>query len=315
MKMKRQYLLIIVIISILLIVGCAPKSKGGSAGYLGGTNGLKISFADGAPPEKVLDANNEQFSITLLLKNEGERDIKAGGVKTTIAGINPTSFQIKDITLKNGNDITSSRREQDKTVAGGQDEITYSAGYKEDESVDNDGLKIGVNVCYNYGTDAVSNICLRKQASSRTSEKDACQVYEDKKISNSAAPIQIMSLSERPSGVNKVIVIFDVENKGKGAVYSKDAFGSKDCIADQEKDKENRINVKVSSTADVGIKCGKLDGKAEGVVRLVEGKTSVTCDIDTSRLSETTFENPIKLSLDYVYKEDVSKAILVQNAI
>jgi len=314
MKMKRLTLLIIVIISILLIAGCASKQKGSSAGYLGGTNGLKISFADGEPPEKVLDANNEQFSITLLLKNEGERDIKAGGVKTTIAGINPTSFQIKDITLKNGNDITGSRREQDKTVAGGQDEITYSAGYKEDEPTDVP-FNLGVNVCYNYGTDAVSQICLRKQASARISEEGACQIYEDKKISNSAAPIQIMSLSERPSGINKVIVIFDIENKGKGAVFSKDAFGSKACIADQEKDKENRINVKVTSTADIGIKCGKLNDKAEGIIRLVEGKTSVTCNIDTSRLSETTFENPLKISLDYVYKEDVSKAVLVQNAI
>ena len=113
----------------------------------------------------------------------------------------------------------------------------------------------------------------------------------------------------------KVITIFDIENKGKGAVFSKDAFGSKACIADQEKDKENRINVKVTSTADIGIKCGKLNDKAEGIIRLVEGKTSVTCNIDTSRLSETTFENPLKISLDYVYKEDVRKAVLVQNAI
>lgn len=317
MRLKKSYLVIIIIISILFVLGCAPKKDKTTAGYIGGVKGLDISFAEGEPPEKVLDANNEQFRITLILRNLGERDIASGGVKTTIAGINPVSFQIKDITKKNENEISGAKREQEKIVPGGQDEISYSASYKNDEAVDvefkNPG--IGVNTCYSYGTDAVSNICLRKQASARTTEKDACLIYEDKQISNSGAPIQIMTLSERPAGTNKVRVLFDIENKGMGVVYSKDAFGSTDCIADKEKDKENKVNVKVTSSADVSIKCGKLDDKAEGVVRLVEGKTTVSCEIDTSKLSETTFENPLRISLDYVYKEDISRKIIVQNAI
>ena len=310
----NKIIIIVLIISILFVLGCAPKQKGSVTGYIGGVNGLKASFADSEPPEKVLDANNEQFRITVVLRNEGERDIAPGGVKTTVTGINPVSFQIKDSTQKNENDITGSKREQDKLVPGGQDEISYSASYKDDEPTDVP-FNIGVNVCYKYGTDAVANLCLRKQASARSSEKDVCQIYADKTISNSGAPVQITALSERPAGLNKVKVIFNIENKGKGIVYSKDAFASNPCIPEKEKDRENMINVRVSTNADAAIKCGKLEDRGEGAVRLVEGKTIVTCDLDTSRLAETTFENPLKITLDYMYKEDLNKQVIVQNAV
>src|SRR3990167_5711985 len=118
---------------------------------------------------------------------------------------------------------------------------------------------------------------------------DVCIIYEDKGISNSGAPVQVMTLSERPAGTNQVRVIFEIENKGKGVSYLKDTFSGSVCLESGNRVKENKVNVLVSSDDDVTITCNKLNDQAQGEVRLVENKVILSCDIDTSRLQDTTF--------------------------
>lgn len=313
--MKRGLLIFLLIGLIFIsgIKGCEKKDVI-REGYLGGTEGLGISFADGEPPEKVLDADTDPFTITLLLKNKGEFDIPEKGIAVTLTGINKDAFQISDLTKRNDDIITKSGLEQGKKVTGGQDEITYDSRYKEDLPTDFVHT-IGANVCYRYRTGALAKICLRKEASSKERENDVCIIYEDKGVSNSGAPMHVISLSERPAGTNKVKVILEIKNKGKGVSYVKDAFSSGPCLESGNKDKEKRVNVKVSSNDDVTISCNKLDDKAEGVLRLVENTIILSCDIDTSRLQETTFISPLEITLDYFYKDFVSKQITVENAV
>lgn len=313
--MKRGLIIVLLIGLIFLsgIKGCEKKEVS-REGYLGGIEGLDISFAEGEPPEKVLDANTDPFTITLLLKNKGESDISEKGIVVTLTGINKDAFQISDLTKRNDDAITKSGLEQGKTVTGGQDEITYDAEYRDDLPTDFIQT-IGANVCYRYTTGALAKVCLRKEASARARDNDVCVIYEDKDVSNSGAPMQVMTLSERPAGTNKARVIFEIENKGLGVPYTKDTFSGGACLESGNRDNEKRVNVKVTSDDDVSINCNKLDGRSEGVLRLVEGKVILSCDIDTSRLQESTFISPLEITLDYFYKDFVSQEITIENAV
>ena len=313
MNRKLIILLLIGFIFISGIQGC-EKKQSVKEGYLGGTDGLGLNFAEGEPPESVLDANTDPFIITLLLKNKGEYDIPESGVIVTLTGINKDAFQIGDLTKRNEDPISKSGIEQGKVVTGGQDEISYDAKYRDDLPTDFIQT-IGANVCYRYSTGALAKLCLRKGASERARDNDVCIIYEDKGISNSGAPVQIMTLSERPAGTNKVRVIFEIENKGKGVSYLKDTFSGSACLESGNRDNENKVNVLVSSDDDVTITCNKLNDNAEGEVRLVENKVILSCDIDTSRLQDTTFISPLKINLDYMYKDFISKQIKIENAV
>lgn len=316
--MKRGHFIAFFIIILLFISGatsCQTGKKTVTGGrYIGGTDGLTATFSDGEPPENVLDDNNEQFTITLFLENEGESDIKEGDVKTTITGISKKAFSISDLTKTSGSLIEGERKEGTSTIKGGEDYISYDAKYKDNLFADYIAT-VGINYCYIYKTKAVADVCLRKNVVSRVKETDACKVTEDKAVSSSGAPIQITSLKERVSKENEISVTFTIENKGDGDVFNYGSFIGKDCVESEEKDSKNYVHIKVSSQEGLEIKCNKFDDKPDGKVRLVEKLATVTCKIKTGGLQETSYTSPLDIDVDYVYKDFVSKTLTVENSV
>ena len=311
--MKKIYVLFSVLIVLLFITGCKKTTEAGLTGaYIGGSEGLDISFVEDEPPERVLDANSEQFFITLLLKNEGESDIEEGDVRVTLSGIEKNQFQIDSLTKVNENFIKGLEKKREEVLEGVQDEISYEAKYKPDLNQDFNPT-ITANVCYTYSTRTLTKLCLRKDVARRAREGE-CVVDEKKAIENSGAPLQVISLSELKGGTNKVKVIFTIENVGEGVVYEKGALRVGDCS--EGSDKENRVNVEIRPVSNLQFKCSKLGDKSTGVVRLnTEGKATITCDASTSGLQETAFEDPLNINLDYVYKERIKKVMIVENAV
>ncbi len=311
--MKKIYVLFSLFVILLFIGGCKKTVETKLSGaYVGGDGGLGLSFVEDEPPERVLDADSEQFFITLLLENKGEFDIDVDEARITISGIEKNQFQISSLTETNKNFINGLEKKREETLPGGQDEITYTAKYKPDLNQDFTPT-VTASVCYAYGTRTLTKLCLRKDIARRSREAE-CTVDEHKTIENSGAPIQVTSLNEMKGGSNKIRVIFNIENVGEGTVYEKGSFSSGSCSEDMSK--EDRLNVEIRPVSGINFKCARLGGGASGVIKLnTEGKSVVTCEADTSGLQETAFEDPLNINLDYVYKERISKALTVEDAV
>lgn len=313
--MKKELSLILLIGVLVIIAGCDRNRDNDSevsGAFVGGDDGLDIKFAEDEPPDRVLDANAEDFFITVELDNKGEDDIEASEVLVTLSGISKDQFQLDTLTKKNANFISGVFKDRNDVIGGGKDEIVFSANYKEDLKQDFEPT-ITANICYTYETRSLSNLCLRRDAVRRELEGE-CTIDAEKVIENSGAPIQVKAVKERKAGTNEVTIIFELENVGSGEVFGKGAFASQVC--EQDPSKENFVNVKLEPVTDLNIRCSKFGNTDNGAVRLnTEGKATVTCEIATNTLQESAFEEPLNINLDYVYKQRISKAVIVENAI
>ena len=319
----KKIIAILTLVSILLLVaGCegntSTTSKGG---YIGGNQGLIIQYALDSPPAKVLDADQETFSIALQLTNKGEYDIKAGEVIATLTGINYITYGITDSTLKNVAQIEKVKKTAEGIVLDGgvSTDISYTAGYKEDLPVDQSET-IVTNVCYRYQTEATTAMCLRKEVTGKGETSDSCKVGDALIAGNSGAPIQITQMTESIAGKNQVSLTMKIENVGTGVAYTPEGLLEGKCseTGTKLKDYKNKVQVQVSfpTLPSAAVSCGKFKGTSSGTLDLVGGKTTtLSCTIDTTNLQETTFTSSPKVLVDYMYKESINQAIQIQNVL
>lgn len=317
MNKKLIFIGLLMILLVFSAASCQKKSttKSGLGGFIGGTEGLKISFVQDQPPVSVLDAGNYPFSITLLLENNGEYEVKENEVLTTIEGISYSAFNIKNPVQRNEAPLDQGRLDKatNKVIEGGQTEVSYDANFIDDISFDSENT-ISVNTCYRYQTHSISPICLVKTPTQRSRTNDVCLITEQKGVGNSGSPVQITSMSERASGQNEVTVIFIVENKAQGETYDPEYIKSQKCMIDDKK--KDFVNVKVISPEELPLECGKLGAQNEGTVRLINGKSTITCKINTAQLAQTSpFIGEMEIFTDFTYKEHLSTPIIVQNTV
>ena len=209
-----------------------------------------------------------------------------------------------------------SRDPTGKSTPGGKStELGYESSYKPTVPA-SQAFTIGMNLCYKYRTETIAKACLKKDVTSRPGNKDVCKIDDVKIASNSASPIQVTTILERPSGKNQVALVLQIENKGKGEVYDSTFLSKGTCLSDPNANVQNKVHVKILfPDSQPGIKCTQFDNGNEGTLRLVQSKQRFNCVVDTSGLQSTIFEKQINVELDYVYKDYVSKQIIVQKSI
>ncbi len=314
--MKTRGIFYVVFLVLLLSLsgaaGCPKKEAGtGLGAYIGGTNGLDLSFADEEPPEEVLDNNQLPFYITLLVENMGEYTVPRGKVIATLSGINKDAFGIKSLNIKSQSDLFGISSIGTEIMEGALDEMQFNeAKWKSDLPADFT-TQLRADVCYAYQTDSLTQFCLKKKPWQRRDE-DVCLITNDNVgIGNSGAPLQVSNVKS-VAGPDSVVFTFVVENKGSGEVYEDKTFSDRCTV---EYDKIDKVNVKIKSqSGKLSVKCGILDNKDYGVIRLVNSKKTVSCTINTSGLQEIAFEEPFEIILNYFYKQAIGKSLTVIDA-
>ena len=313
-KMRKQYILSCFFIFLIFFAACQGKKvEQKKAGFIGGREGVvqALSIVSGKANE-VLDAGLEDFQVNVNLENKGESPVSQNEVLATVTGVDYRSFSIKTSSLKNVEPLDKIRKEQNNKLPGGQAVLSFPANFIDDLPVDQ-VYDLGVNVCYKYQTGATSNLCLRKEATKRGETKDACKIDEPKVIGSSASPVQVTSLSERPTGKNEVSFTIIVENAGKGDVYLPSFIQSEKCL--EKSDVKNKVQVTISFPDNrPSISCPAFANSNQGILQLIQGKATLTCKVDTSQEQDTTFTRSPNIQLDYVYKEIVSTKVTVKNA-
>lgn len=309
----KRILFVSLIILLIVLSGCKlikKEAKNEPLGaFISGKTGLQASFLKNSPPDQVYDNNQDEFDIGLLLKNEGEYDIPPNKVIASISGIRAEDFNIPDLNKVLTVGIDGKTIRNNLEVPGSEEELTFEAvKYKHDLKADF-ATDVIVHACYSYVTHAVASVCLKKNLLERD-VIDTCEVENSAvNYDTSSAPVQVSNVIQVPRGKNQVKLTFDVSNGGSGEVYLSNAF-TNTCYGGENLRDQVKINVD-SPAGKLAVKCKTLSDASEGSLKLIEGKRTVDCTIDTSSLQDVSFETPVLIDVSYFYRESVSKKLTV----
>jgi hypothetical protein len=94
--MKKSQIFLFITLLVVFISACESTTTS-SGRFIGGNKGLEISFIEQEPPSEVLDNREDEFDISLRLRNVGEAAIPAGRIVATLNGINKVDFSLSSL--------------------------------------------------------------------------------------------------------------------------------------------------------------------------------------------------------------------------
>ncbi len=327
--MRKGVLVLVLLAMALVVAGCQggtpPQSS--STPFIGGSEGLRVSFVANAPPAEILDDKQMNFDIIMRLEIVGEQDVAESSIKTTISGIFPSDFgkaitDLKDVIFatKKKTDLKLSEADAAKLVltgvkkgpegdkiSGGIDELTFKDLNYAKLLEGNTQFPIQADVCYKYATRAVGDFCMRSDLT-RT-EGGVCQAKGTKPVFSSGAPVQVTSVDESVGGRNKVILKFTIRAGSVGSFFKPDATGAPTCSRG-DFSKENFIKVTVNSGV-AGLTCSGFTGTPPtGDVRLSNGEGTITCLQDGVNVDAL---QKVNLQIEYNHLISASTSLLVKH--
>jgi hypothetical protein len=269
-----------------------------------------MSFVENAPPISV--NVNQEFPIYVDILNKGGSYINPGAATFYFSGV---GYDLKNVekVVKNTQLLS-----KESTVP---ERLYLARNAIWTTTLQNAfSLPFILTSCYNYGTVAQVDICVSSKNSTTI-----CSVSGEKVTSesNSAAPLQITSVTESLSG-SKLQVTILVENKGissvaQSHVYLADADCDKLLQAEgnlEELQKENKVKVSVKTGSEPGWTC-KLQSSSypfvpinelEGAISL-EPVGKIVCEKSVS--NEGVHVMPLTISLLYRYVDYITQTIRI----
>ncbi|MFP4656275.1 MAG: hypothetical protein ACLFNK_01730 [Candidatus Woesearchaeota archaeon] len=303
--MKKYFMITIVVAMMFFVAACegdGDDSEDRTNPYRGGTESLSISFDNDNPPDEVYD--DTPFFIGLDIRNNGEYPVPQDEFEVKIRGLNPETYgtSSSDLTSNLNTDLQPTRLDVDGSLfEGGEDYMEFGPlEYSDELSTVISDVPVQAQACYSYGTEVVSELCIKEDVS-RDKPGDVCKANDEKTYYNSAGPVQVTSFKQSPRGSDKISFNFRVEHKGVGKVYSRGGSCGNDAT-------ENEVLVKVDGPA--GTDCSTLSG-TEGSVRIGDTGRSVSCSLDVSDAS-SSYSDQITIDLEYTYQQTVTSTIDVK---
>ena len=322
----RKLLFIVFTVLFLMLVGCSNSSdtktqSSSSSQFVGGTEGLTLSFATGSLPASIFD-KDESFGVSILLENKGEHTIKTTSAATvTLSGFDPKDFGASSSDLKQ--DISNSMRGTSKdsagnTVKGETVSLDFpksgSSFAHQKEIAGSVDYTFRAGVCYLYQNIANVKLCvLEDMLGTKSKDNKLCKVSEDKSASlaNSGGPVQITSFKEAVSSKNKVSFVFTVEHKGKGKVFEKTSK------CDSSYQKKDRVYLTIDTGMSDGLQCSGMQkgaasgSKFSGSVQLLNNKREVRCTQTINTPAD--LEKLVTITMDYDYESFASQKLTVKH--
>lgn len=300
----KKYLIIIALSFLIILSGCKSNQPTTKGSFLGGTDGVEISFVNLFPPSQF-SQNDSNIQVKVLLKNKGETRVATGNAKSRIFGINLDTFGL----TQDYRATLGPLEGRSESSPGDEKEIELGTIKYKGSIINSQDSTLRARLCYIYQTKSDLQICL-KSILSQEAGNTICDLNGEKvtKTGVSSAPIQITSVKEQTTGSDQVRLDVVIENKGKGEVFPVNS----DCkdLDDEIKRVQNKNRVNVRIDEPVGIKCSFRTGEPsnEGIITLDStGKATLSC--------WTAVEEPkvdhLKLFLDYVYRDQATKQVTI----
>jgi hypothetical protein len=312
MIMKKNIIATVLVISLFLLQGCTGGSKQTVTTdnpYLGGSQGLVATFdpmgvSTTSAAQSIFD--DENFPLTINLKNKGEFTVPSGTMKTIIKGISPSDYT--GITFEK----TNSEAIEKISLANTQGGITtidhgngkLVANRIKDRNILN--ANIFADVIYPYKTFiSAPKVCF-KDDTTKTRDDTICDIENSAlQVFSSGAPIRAVSAKEVRSGKGLISVEFSIENAGGGE--------SKNPANADFDYRYNEIAFEVQESSTPSKWDCRSSGRA-GTGRFDESnKLAILCKLTTVIPSNQVYQSQLDLTLKYDYKSIISTDLLIKN--
>ncbi|MBI2040720.1 MAG: hypothetical protein HYT16_01335 [DPANN group archaeon] len=299
---KSRIFIILLLVALVAFSGCTGGKKQAvqkSSPFVGGSQGLAVSFVPGAPTDTV--SAGEEFGISVQLENKGEARIDGTG-KIKITGINPASFG--NPTLEQGvlPELGPVQKIGNKAVPGESATVDFTGlRYSGPVTTGQFDFNVIADVCYKYETNAFVTTCVTENLLKQTVGANACKTSGSKIIVNSGGPIRVASAEQIPSGPNRLGFKLTIKNAGSGKTVG---FS---CDNPQARDTD-KVMISGVLLGDAVFDCGSGIGIVKEV-KLVNGEATVFCKAD---VPAGTFEDLTSVNLLYYYDQKAAKKLTVQ---
>lgn len=309
--------MLILLMGVLLIISACDSDNNElvtETPFLGGNEGVKISFIDNFPPSTVGDRGEDPFDIIIEVENRGEHAVNAEEAHIRLTGFSATAFgkTVEDLTKTLPETLEANEKGPDGTpLVSFPLEVSFDNFNFQGRVQGNQQLPLRAEICYQYTTTVISNICI-KEDFRRDEEGDICQVAGSRTAFNSGGPIQVTSMTQSPAGAESTRVTFRVENRDVGRVFE---HGSTCSTTNRNQD---RVFVRVHGLDDEGetVSCNlrnSEDGRSGDIVLGSEGFTDVICTFSVSERSITRPQT-YSIELNYNYQEHIQTSLIVENS-
>lgn len=324
----KKILLIALIMVSLVLAGCGNSSENytNTKTFVGGTNGVVMTFEQSAPPAEVI--KGEEFNVVLILTNKGEFSIPAdtaekNGYSLKLKGFSPGDFSVDSTDLEItgtsvGEALPAAEINPDtgETIDPYDTYVTIPDGktllYKGGVS-GNMEYPMTVEMCYYYETNAYGNLCVKENLQDST-DTDVCTIGGAKDVTSSGAPVQIRNLEEFSGGSNKIRFNFEIYNANANTKISS-MFG--DCTEAYNKD--DYVFIEISTGLKGTLECNGLskntvgEGVADGEVKLSDGARKITCSQEIDSSEQGDYIKTISVLAKYKVQQSINTKVLIKN--
>ncbi|MFH1072115.1 MAG: hypothetical protein V1743_01670 [Nanoarchaeota archaeon] len=326
MNQTRSSIIVgLALFAVFILTSCQQQdpNRGSNLPFIGGSEGLTMDFAPGAPPDEVFDAAQFPFSVNIIIENVGEDDVLPDEAEIRLIGIEPGLFGVSDDdlitvlpqTLRGAVKLADgTERPGDITQVVFPTSDVAQLSYQPDLE-GTDEIIMRAEMCYDYKTRSTTQVCIKDQLLENIYNDKICVVNEEKLPQNSGAPIHITELRETPQGKNNVNVQFKIEHLG-GGLFFKLGTPCDDSITNPN---ENMVKIKVYFVEVPGyeappIKCPLFHGETEGYVNLFQGgPRTISCTIYGNPDKDRIYQDLLHIDLEYTYLNYIEKPLIIRD--
>jgi hypothetical protein len=302
---------------VFLVSGCAMFPFGSNSEpdvvtFLGGEEGLDISFVGNNPPPRVFQ--NRNFNVILKLENHGEQNIAAEEIRVLLS--NSKTFGYENLPVQNNSEILTKRLSTETGfIPGGIEYISfYDLSYSGSTMLTEDSpVSIAVDVCYPYKTTAVADICVSREAA----ESDICDPIGTPSIDSTSGPLEVTKLNQLYNG--KVSFAEENNDVSVGVRIEFDIIGDGDLYGIQtdcntlSNNAHNVITVdKITIGNETYLEDQIIDRCSSNELELSDddGTGFINCDFVVEGVTYD-FEERFTITLSYLHSQLLTKKISV----
>lgn len=321
MMRKSATILGIFLIGILL-TACSngDNGSGDATGFLGGTQGVQLSFGENAPPSAIADGGQQPFPVIVKAQNLGEEPVSADNATITLEGFSFDAFNISqdNLTKRPAENIQANRQTPDGEPIDAAPVFTEfpTFNYVDDTQTGREQAMIA-SMCYEYASTTATELCIKDDLYLADSSSP-CEVSAARDSSSSGAPVQITGVEQDVESSDTTGLTFTVKNQGSGDVYQSGTT----CTPTQGQRVEGDVIVSFSDldgVTEVNCRSAQRINDRSFELRLTQedlrqGDT-FRCAMTIPAENRNNREEPFSVELEYLYETTTSKTVTVRNTI
>ena len=333
--MNKRYVVIALLVCLILLVS-ACKQGGASTGgaprtpFIGGTSGITINFEKDSPPPEVTDDESFAFEAIVRLKNEGETQVDRNDIRVNLIGVDPADFgkSFSDLRDKQPDDTLQSKKRdaEGNIIEGNPTFVSFPSNgdsFVPRKFSGNTEFTFRAEACYLYQTQANTKLCVLRDMIN-VNDRSLCKPSAAKTLYSSAAPVQITNFRQTVVGKDKLSFSFDIVLSGNVDIFWSKSDTTPASNFDAacpsaprtRRELDNQVKVEITEIpVDPifrNIKCGGLESGFKGIVKLVNGRRTMTCTVELVS-DRIDLEKTMGINLMYNVLDNKETKILIKH--